>query len=95
MGKNPVQSMRTADYDVLIDLLRDVREDAGVSQPQLSNNLSQAHHYIASIERGTRRLDIVEFIAVAKALNMPPEQLFINFLQRLPKADRYRHRRNL
>ena len=40
-----------------------------------------AHAHIGKIESGERRLDVVEFVAVAKALKVDPIDLFTRFVR--------------
>jgi|GEM_PF-396311 len=85
MGKTPVKSVQTREYDALIDLLKRTREEAQISQRKLSKLLNQSSHYMANIEKGIRRLDIVEFLAIAEALRRDPQQLFEQYLRELKR----------
>lgn len=68
--------MRTAENDILIRVVKDARMAAGVSQEELSKRLGQSITFIVKFERGTRRLDLIEFVRLANALNLDPEGLF-------------------
>jgi transcriptional regulator with XRE-family HTH domain len=48
--------------------LKKTREEAGISQVQLAAKLGQTQSAVSKIERGERRLDVVELRAVCKAL---------------------------
>ncbi|WP_297799013.1 helix-turn-helix transcriptional regulator [uncultured Brevundimonas sp.] len=41
--------------------------------------------YISIIERGQRRVDVLEFVALAKAMKADPASLFEQVLKRLSK----------
>ncbi len=56
--------------------LRKAREAAGLSQRQLSERLQQPPNWIQRIESLERRVDVAEFIAIAKALGADPAELF-------------------
>ena len=56
--------------------LRKAREGAGLSQRQLSERLQQPPNWIQRIESLERRVDVAEFIAIAKALGADPAELF-------------------
>ncbi len=56
--------------------LRKARESAGLSQRQLSERLQQPPNWIQRIESLERRVDVAEFIAIAKALGADPAELF-------------------
>jgi len=75
VGQKPVQSQRTAAYDGLLELLREARESRNVSQRELSKRLGQQFTYIVKIERGTRRVDVVELVEICQALGADPVEL--------------------
>jgi transcriptional regulator with XRE-family HTH domain len=56
----------------LIDLLIAAREKAGMTQQQLADRLGRPQSFVAKYEGGERRIDVVEFIAIARALEMDP-----------------------
>ncbi len=51
-------------------MLRDERRKRGVTQSQLAERLGRPQSYVAKIEKGERRLDLIEFLGVAKALGV-------------------------
>ncbi len=51
-------------------MLRDERRKRGVTQSQLAERLGRPQSYVAKIEKGERRLDLIEFLGVAKALRV-------------------------
>jgi transcriptional regulator with XRE-family HTH domain len=75
MDRKGVGSLRTAENDILIRVVKDARMAAGVSQEELSRRLGQSITFIVKFERGTRRLDLIEFVRLANALNLDPEGL--------------------
>lgn len=58
--------------------LRSQREKIGLSQEQLSFIASLHRTYIGSVERGERNISVVNIIALCKALNLKPSELFKN-----------------
>ena len=60
--------------------LRQAREAAGLSQRQLSERLQQPPNWIQRIESLERRVDVAEFIAIAKAVGADPAELFRDVL---------------
>lgn len=80
MGKRAVESVRTAEYDALLKVLKAARLESGVTQRQLSERLGRSVNFITYVERGSRRLDVVEFVAIAKVLGKSPAMLFADFL---------------
>ena len=56
-----------------------VRDIADITQQQLADLLDEHQSFIAKYEGGERRIDVVEFIAIARALNADPVKLFRDF----------------
>jgi transcriptional regulator with XRE-family HTH domain len=56
------------------------RREVGLTQAQLAERLGKPASIIAKIEIGERRLDVVEFTAIAKALKLDPRKVFERFL---------------
>ncbi len=79
MSKLPVASINTPEYDVLLDLLREVRKEKRMSQERLSEKLRQSRNYIGKIEQKDRRFDVVEFYQVFTALGVDPVEVFTRF----------------
>ena len=62
-------------------LLVGARKEAGLTQAELSDRLKRPQSFVSKYERGERRLDVIEFGDVARALGIDP----IRFLRRLYK----------
>lgn len=58
--------------------LRSHREKIGLSQEQLSFKANLHRTYVGSVERGERNISVVNIIALCKALNLKPSELFKN-----------------
>ena len=70
-----VQSVFTPRYQALRRLLVDARKKQGLSQAALAESLGRAQTYVSKYERGERRLDLVEFLAVTDALGLDAVKL--------------------
>lgn len=57
-----------AEYTVLQELLKRIREAKGLSQRALSGKLGRMSSYIQKIESGERRVDVIEFLHICDAL---------------------------
>lgn len=77
------KSIFTREHRCFIEALRDARKSAGLTQIQLSERLGKNQSYISNIERGQRRLDVIEFIRVSEALSQEPSRLFDDLLVRI------------
>jgi transcriptional regulator with XRE-family HTH domain len=69
----------------VIERLREARTDAGLTQRDLAARLKKEPSWIAKIELGERRLDIVEFIAIARALGLKEDDLLRKLAHGLPR----------
>ncbi|MBS1701414.1 MAG: helix-turn-helix transcriptional regulator [Armatimonadetes bacterium] len=83
MATQSVASVQTKEYDELLKLLRETREAAEVSQEGLSKSLGRARTYIGKIEAGTRRVDVIEVITIAKELGLEPATFLDTLLKRV------------
>jgi transcriptional regulator with XRE-family HTH domain len=59
-------------YKALVMALLDARKAAGLTQAQFARILGRRQQFISLFETGERRLDIVEFCDVARALGLDP-----------------------
>jgi hypothetical protein len=57
------------------------RKEAGMTQEQLAEKLGRPQSFVAKVEIGERRLDVVEFVEMAKAMKVDPVVLFNRFLR--------------
>jgi transcriptional regulator with XRE-family HTH domain len=69
-----LKSLRSAEHKRLIALLVGAREKAGLTQQQLADRLGKPQSFIAKYEGGERRIDVVEFLAIADALQFDPSR---------------------
>jgi transcriptional regulator with XRE-family HTH domain len=60
------KSIYSTEYEIVTKRLRDARESLGLTQSEVSAKLQKPQSYISKIERGERRIDIVELAKVAK-----------------------------
>ena len=65
-------SVDTARYRRFRELLIEARKAAGLSQSSLAEMLDRVQTFVSKYERGERRLDVVEFLDVAMALDIDP-----------------------
>lgn len=62
-------------YAAFTDLLKEERRKAGLTQAMLAKRLRQPQSYVSKYERGDRRLDVIEFLEIARALRFDPNEL--------------------
>lgn len=70
------RSIHSDEYRKLTAILLDARNAAGLTQQEVANRLGKPQSYVAKVERNERRIDVIEFISLAKALGVEPARLF-------------------
>jgi transcriptional regulator with XRE-family HTH domain len=67
----------------LVEILRQARVRAGLRQADVAARLGRDQTFVSLIERGQRRIDVVEFFEIAKALDADPVGLFRELAERI------------
>lgn len=57
-----------------------VRKAAGITQVELAERLGKPQSFASKVERGERRLDVIEFCQVAEALGHDPATVLREFV---------------
>ncbi|CZU55934.1 helix-turn-helix transcriptional regulator [Enterobacter hormaechei] len=68
-------SVYSEEYQRVINALKKARKDKGITQAQLAEALGKPQSFIAKVESGERRLDVVEFVHLARLLEINFDQL--------------------
>lgn len=76
-----LKSLRTREHRQLCELLATARNEAGLTQRDLASRLKLPHSFVGKVEAGERRLDVIEFVAIARALRIDPVELFARFVR--------------
>ncbi len=66
------KSVHSHQYRKILDWLIAARKAAGLTQQQVADQLGKPQSFVAKFEGGERRLDIVEFVTIAKLLKADP-----------------------
>lgn len=74
------KSVFTKRYKLLLSLLISTRQEKGLSQRDLAKKLKKIHTFVSKYERGERRLDVIEFLDIAKALDIDPHEIINKLL---------------
>ena len=67
----------------VVEVVKEARLNACLRQEDLALRLGRDQSWISLIERSQRRLDVVEFIEIARALDADPVALLSEILDRL------------
>lgn len=65
-------------HKALINLLIEAREKAGLTQTELAEKIGEYQSFVARLESGQRRVDVVEFLDLAEVLGFDAEESLRN-----------------
>ena len=74
------KSVHSPDLAAFCELMVGARKAAGLTQHALALRLKKPQSFVAKYEGGERRLDVVEFITIARALDVDPLKLMTMLL---------------
>ena len=80
------KSVFSAAYALFLAELVATRRAKGVSQVELAARLGATQQLVSRIERGDRRVDVVEYYAILRALGSDPGEAFVNLIAKLPPS---------
>jgi transcriptional regulator with XRE-family HTH domain len=69
------KSLHSPEYAALCSILVAARQKAGLTQQEVARRLRRPQSFVAKYEGGERRLDVIEFVEVSKALQADPIKL--------------------
>jgi ribosome-binding protein aMBF1 (putative translation factor) len=75
-----LKSLRTPQHRELLRRLVGARRKAELSQQDLAKRLDRNQSFVAKYEGGERRLEVIEFVQICRAIGVAPERL----LRKLP-----------
>ena len=80
-------------YQIVGDVLTDARAEAGLTQQKLAKLLGKPQSFVSNYERGQRRLDLLELIAILDVLKADPRKVFADTVVKLKTARSRSHLR--
>lgn len=63
------KTLRSRANALLIREIRSARQNAGMSQKDVADQLGVPQSYVAKVELGERRIDVIEFLALTAVIN--------------------------
>lgn len=84
------KSLVSREYQLFLVSLRKAREKSGLTQEGLAKKLGETQSFISKVERGERRLDVVELRAFCGALSVPFPAFVNEFHQAISASERSR-----
>jgi ribosome-binding protein aMBF1 (putative translation factor) len=70
------KTLRSRGHRVLIATLVAARKKAGMTQRDLAARIKRPRSFVGRMEAGERRIDVIEFIQIARAVDGDPKELF-------------------
>ncbi len=80
------KSIHEEPYTALRAALKDARKKAGFNQAAVAKRLGRTQSYVAKYETGDRRLDVVEFVEVCRAVDADPSAV-LNIVRAMLKGE--------
>jgi transcriptional regulator with XRE-family HTH domain len=76
-----LKALRSRRHRALCAALTAARKAAGLSQHDLASRLKTSQTVIARIEIGERRIDVIEFMDLSRALKLDPRELVTQLMR--------------
>ena len=89
-SQRPRAWVRSSAHEKVIEILVDLRKQAGLTQRDLASRLETRQSLIARLEAGQRALTFLEFVAICEGLGIPPATILERVLAEVPLSDRAR-----
>lgn len=64
------KTIRSQGHEALCRALVEARKSAGLTQAQLAHRLRRHQSFVARVESGERRIDVIELVVLARALGV-------------------------
>jgi transcriptional regulator with XRE-family HTH domain len=87
-----LKSTHSAQYRDLLARIRSVRQARGITQQELARRLGRPQSYVSKVELGERRIDVVEYLHLMRAIEGEPLAL-LRDIERAYRAGQPRRRR--
>ncbi len=65
------RSVYSREYTVFLQCLRQVREEAGLTQRDVAARLERSQSFVAKCEQGHNRVDVAQLVEFCRALGVP------------------------
>lgn len=66
------KTIYSPEYERIVALLRETREQAGLSQAELAERLQRPRTFVTKCELGERRIDLLEWLRFCQACEVEP-----------------------
>lgn len=76
-----MKNLRSAKHRALIAAIVAAREAAGLTQRELAAKLKRSNSFVWKIEAAERRVEVLEFVEIARAVDVDPAELLTRALR--------------
>jgi transcriptional regulator with XRE-family HTH domain len=76
------KSVHTPEQRAFLKLMVSARDKAGLTQEKLAKRLGKPQSFVAKYEGGERRLDVIEFLWIARAIGTDPIRILRALMRR-------------
>jgi transcriptional regulator with XRE-family HTH domain len=80
------KSIHSAQYKVLLKVLREARHRAGLTQIEFAKRIGETQSFVSKCERGERRIDVIELRVFCAALGITLRKFEGILERRLPRG---------
>ena len=78
------KSVFTDAYTTVVESLIALRKASGVTQVELARRLGKPQQFVSAVERRERRVDVIEFCVIVRAIGGDPKAIFADVADALP-----------
>ena len=72
-------------HQILVEQLTAARKQAGMKQEELAALIGKDQSYVSNIERGQRRVDVLEIVTISRLLKVDPVKMLADIVSKLPE----------
>jgi DNA-binding transcriptional regulator YiaG len=73
--------VQTENYEIVGEVLAVARRRANITQVELARRLGKPQSFVSAFEAGKRRVDLVEFMVIVRALGADPVEIFAEIVR--------------
>jgi transcriptional regulator with XRE-family HTH domain len=77
------KSVHSPEQQLLREILVAARDKAGLSQQELAGRLGKHQSFVAKYEGGERRLDVIEFVTIVRAIGADPVRILKSLVRQI------------
>lgn len=85
VSRGSQETLTSADWEVLLGLLKEARVASGLQKKEICDRLRKPKNYVLKVERGERRLDVVELFALCEAMGADATALLVRYAATRPR----------